>query len=201
MLILGVFAIFLMPFIFAINDEGSTQVDLGFRMIGVLDLLLSFTLAGISGVIFHLLFGKHYHKLPKHEKTQWKKEESHAQIYIMRLFIIFLLFTWAVVLLNLLFALSVPEAFFIAAIMTAIYIVSHRHDLIADSLWSAFLTAFIVFTASTLTSTITGIDISIAPIASNRMILDVPMDLLLWALGAGLVLGPLYEYVRTLELK
>lgn len=201
MLILGVFAIFLMPLIFALNDTGSSEVDLGFRLIGVVDLLFSFSLAGISGVIFHVIFGKHYHKLPKNKRIQWKKEDSHAQIWIMHLFILFLVFVWAVVLLNLLFTLSIPEAFLISAIMTTIYILSHRHDLIADAIWSAFLTAFIAFVAATLTSSITGIDLSIAPIVSDKMIVDVPLDLLLWAMGAGLVLGPLYEYVRTLELK
>jgi len=36
---------------------------------------------------------------------------------------------------------------------------------------------------------------------SSTTILDVPVDLLVWSAALGLALGPLYEFIRRLEVK
>ena len=198
LLILGVLSIFLIPLIFTINQIDATEVTAGFANVTLTDLVFSFTLAGIAGTLYHALFGKHYHKLPKSERGP---HDTTAQLWIMRFFISFLVFIWAVLLLHLLFEIQLPAAFLIAAIMLAIYIVSHRHDLLADALWSSFLTAFVVYLSTVLASIFTETSFEIAPIVSDAYFLGAPVDLLLWSMAAGLGLGPLYEYVRTLELK
>lgn len=198
MIILGVLAVFLMPLIFTINQIDATEVTAGFANVGLVDLVFSFVLAGIAGTLYHALFGKHYHKLPKSERHESKEV---AQLWIMRFFIAFLTFIWAVVLLHIIFEVALPGAFFIAAVMLAIYTTSHRHDLLEDALWSSFLTAFVVYLSTILAGIFTETNFEIAPIVSGVTILGAPADLLLWSMAAGLGLGPLYEYIRTLELE
>lgn len=198
MIILGILAVFLMPLVFTINQIDAAEVTAGFANVGIIDLLFSFVLAGIAGTLYHALFGKHYHKLPKSERNG---KEPAAQLWIMRFFIAFLTFIWAVVLLHLIFEVALPGAFFIASVMLAIYITSHRHDLLEDALWSSFLTAFVVYLSTTLASVFTDTSFEIAPIVSELTVLGAPADLLLWSMAAGLGLGPLYEYIRTLELE
>lgn len=201
LVILGVLSIFLMPLVFTINQVNATETQMGFANITFIDLLFAFTLSGIAGTLYHALFGKHYHKLPKPEKTKHHKDASISQLWIMRFFVAFLSFIWAVLLLHLIFELAIPTAFFLASVILAIYIVSHRHDLFADAIWSSFLTAFVVYLSTVLASTFTQTDFTIAPIVSGNLFLGAPLDLVLWAAAAGLALGPLYEFIRTLELK
>ena len=197
MLILGIAAVFLMPLVFTVSQLPTEVVADGFQLVTIIDLLFTFSLAGIAGVSYHAIFGKHYHKLPRAERT---KTPFGSQHWLLRLFFFFTIFVWAVLLIHLFFSLTIPVAFLIASVMMAIYTISHRHDLLLDALWSSFLTAFIVFFSTTLASFFTATDISITPVTSNQYILDVPVDLIFWSLAAGLALGPLYEYIRTVEL-
>lgn len=200
MLILGIFSLFLMPFLFTLNNIDANEMTVGFRTLSFVDLLFAFSLSGIAGTIFHALFGKHYHLLPKSERPSLKDRQSYAQTWVLRFFLLFISFSWGTILLHVLFELSLPYAFLIASVIVSTYMISHRHDLLADAIWSSILTALIVFIASFIASTFTGIEIAIAPIVSSVTVLGVPADLLIWSFAAGLVLGPLYEYIRTLEV-
>ncbi|MDP2631357.1 MAG: hypothetical protein Q8P30_01140 [Candidatus Uhrbacteria bacterium] len=198
--VLGLFAIFLMPLAFTFGDPNALNVASKFSQIGIVDIIFSFVLAGLAGTSFHAAFGKHYHKLPKPTRASLQTKAS-SQIWLMRLFIAFLLFIWGIVLLTLIFELAIPQAVFISAFVIAVYIVSHRRDLLADAIWSAFITTFIVFIASLLGTIFTGTDFSIGPISGTATFLDVPVDLLVWSAALGLALGPLYEFIRRLEVK
>ncbi|MFH1631591.1 MAG: hypothetical protein ABIA47_01015 [bacterium] len=198
MLVLGIFAIFLMPLAFTLGDPASLDAQSKFAQIQIADVLFAFTLAGIAGASFHALFGKHYHKLPKSKRPT---EALPAQVWLMRLLIAFLIFVWGVVLLTIIFELSTTQAALISAIVIAVYVVSHRHDLLSDAIWSAFLTTIIVFLASLLATLFTGVDFTIGPISSTATFLDVPVDLLVWSAALGLALGPLYEFIRRFEVK
>lgn len=199
LIVLGVLALFLLPLTFTIHaDETATQAL--FNALTFLDLIFVFTVAGIAGTIFHAMLGKHYHSIPV-VKGKRSKDQHLAQWWLLRLFFAVLFFLWGVMLLVFGFDLSLAKAVLVAAIMIAIYMVSHRHDLLLDSIVSGFLTMFIVFLAATLGSWFSADPIDIGLITSSGAIAGVPTDLLLWSLGLGIVLGPLYEYVRRVELK
>jgi len=201
MLLLGILAVFLIPLVFTINQIDVSEVRIRFTAITFADLLFAFSLSGIAGTAFHAIFGKHYHKLPSSGKKKVSKDDSIAQIWFMQFFIAFLLLIWGVVLMNLFFNIPVLTGFFLSAVIISVYMISNRHDLLSDAIWSAFLTGFIAFLSSTLASIFTNTDFTISPITSSATFLGVPADLLLWSIAAGLVLGPLYEFIRTLELK
>jgi len=199
MLIISVFSIFLLPIWIATQAVGQGAVQELFSSLSFLDLLFLFSVSGIAATVFHVFFGKHYDNLPKlHRK---KDRDVIAQIWILGIFFGLLLFVWTTILLGVIFNLTTPIALLIAAIIVAVYITSHRHDLLGDSIWSAIFTAFIVFVASSLGSAFTHTSPVIPFIQSNEYIQGVSVDLMYWALALGLVLGPLYEFIRRKLLK
>lgn len=197
MVLLGLFGLFLLPLSFSVLDGSSTTYGLG--LLTVSDLAFTFSVSGIAGVIFHAVLGKDYHLLPT--KKQKVHADSVAQWWIVRLLLAFLFFVWITLLLTLAFDLTLAASVLISAVMLTIYIVSHRHDLLLDALASAALVGFLVYLAGELAAFFTGFPISLSFIDAPGSIGAVPTDLLLWSLGVGLVLGPLYEYIRRFELK
>lgn len=198
MLTLGAFAIFLLPLALAFSTSDVEVIQDQFAKIGVVDVIFSFLIAGIAGVSFHALLGKHYHHLPKRRS---RRQAADAQLWLMRLFLIILSFTWAVILLVVFFELSLPRAVLLAAAMLAIYITSHRRDLLADALWSAALTGLIVFLCALVSGFFSGAEFALTPVYSSATIGTVPVDLIIWSIALGLALGPLYEFVRRLEVR
>lgn len=201
MLALGLFMIFLLPLAFTVGTVNPAILNYRFAQLSLTDVFFSFFIAGIAAAVFHATFGKHYHKLPKPKLRLRKKEEHLAQFWMMRLFLAILIFTWGIVLLAILFQLDVTESVLLVASGFLIYLISHRRDLLADALWSALLTAMITFVAASLASVFSTTSFEITPVYSAAFVGGVPVDLLVWSSALGLALGPLYEYIRRLELR
>ncbi|MBU1126125.1 MAG: hypothetical protein ABH826_03315 [Patescibacteria group bacterium] len=197
MLILGVFSLFILPTTILVLSRAE-DVTNSLANFTLFDLLFAFTVAGIAGAVYHNFFGKHYHLL---SAPKSRKQSADVQLYLLRMFIIILLFVWAVVFLTYFFAISTALAMLITASCLGIYIVVHRKDLLRDTIWSGVLTTIVVFIAGTLVSTISGATLDVSLVESSKMIGSVPLDLLLWSLALGLAAGPLYEYTRHIELK
>lgn len=197
MLVLGILGLFLLPLSFTVLQ--GTDVSYGFSQLTVADLLFTYVIASLAGVLFHAVLGKHYHLLPT--KKHREPTESLAQWWLIRLLFALLFFVWMTLLLALAFEVSLAGSVFLAAVMLSIYLVSHRHDLLYDAIVSALLTGFIVFLAGELAAVFTGLPIAISVVESSGSIGSVPNDLIIWSLGVGLILGPLYEYIRRLQLR
>ena len=195
MLALSMLGIFLLPTSFGIL--ASENVAYGFSHLRFIDLLFTFTIAGIAGVIYHIVLGKHYHFLPSKKE---KKHEELAARWIINLLFAFVFFLWVTLLLNLIFSISLAAAVFLSAVMLVIYLVSHRHDLLYDALASAVLTGLIVFLVAELAAFFTSQPFSGDIISTSTTVGSVPLDLILWSVGIGLLLGPIYEYIRRIEL-
>lgn len=178
----------------------TTQISTGFDMvedfssIRILDLLFLFSVSGISATIYHVFFGKHYENMPKIKSA--KNDDAVAQWWATRLFLSFLFFIWVTILLTAFFNIPIAYSILISAIMLVIYMISHRQDLLTDSIFSAILTAFIVLLASNLGSLFTHTTPVIPFIDSGNLVYGVSADLLCWSLALGLILGPLYEFTR-----
>ncbi len=199
MLLISIFSIFLLPIWIATQAVGQGAVQELFSSLSFLDLIFLFSVSGIAATIFHVFFGKHYENMPKPKRK--KDRDIIAHIWILAIFFGLLLFVWTTILLAVVFGLSTPVALLIAAIILTVYITSHRHDLLGDAIWSAIFTAFIVFVASTLGSAFTQTTPAIPFIQTGELIQGVSVDLIYWALALGLVLGPLYEFIRRKLLK
>ncbi len=197
MLALGVLGLFLLPLSFTVLQ--GTDASYGFSQLTFADLLFTYVIASLAGVLFHAVLGKHYHLLPS--KKRRESIESLAQWWLIRLLLALLFFVWMTLLLTLAFSVSLAGSVLLAAVMLTIYVVSHRHDLLYDAIASALLTGFIVFLAGELAAVFTGLPIAISVVESSGSIGSVPSDLIIWSLGVGLILGPLYEYIRRLQLR
>lgn len=196
MITLGLFAVILMPVMVFIGID-TKEIANQFAQISVFDLLFVFIVAGIAGTIFHAIFGKHYHRLPTKLN---KNTTAPTQLWLLRLFIIFLLFVWMIIISTILLKIPSSYSVLLASIVIAMYVVSHRHDLLADAIWSGFLTSFAVLLSGIMASIVSGADLDFTFVSSSLMIGPVPLDILLWSLAIGFAAGPLYEYVRTFEL-
>ncbi len=201
MLVLGVFSLFLLPMTFTLGESDPSVIEAAFGTIGLLELAFAFALAGIAGTIFHAITGKHYHRMPRIKRKRLTKKDSLAQHWLLRLFITLLLFVWIVLLFNLLFQVDLATSALIGAIMLAVYMISHRHDLLLDAVWSALLTGLIVAFAATFASVFSAGELELPFVKTGGTIASVPIDLLVWSIAVGLVLGPMYEFVRRLEVK
>jgi hypothetical protein len=96
---------------------------------------------------------------------------------------------------------TAPYATIVCAVLFVLYFITHRHDLLIDSIWSGFLTTFVVVLAGTIAASVTEVEYVISPIRSHDLVLGVPFDLLLWAIACGLALGPIYEFIRNIKIK
>ncbi|PIX62287.1 hypothetical protein CO057_00635 [Candidatus Uhrbacteria bacterium CG_4_9_14_0_2_um_filter_41_50] len=199
MIILGVLSLFLLPLAFTIQTSDEREIQHLFSSLSIMDLIFSFGISGIAGVIFHVFFGKHYHLMPIIKSA--KKENELATWWVLRLFFSILFFVWITLFLALGFDLSSASAMLISAIMISIYIISHRNNLLIDSILSGVLTAMIVFLIVSLAGIFSQAPIDISFINVETYFAGVPVELLLWSLALGIVLGPLYEYTRRIELK
>lgn len=191
MLTLGILGIFFIPLFFATQAQSAEQMQMLFSRLSIFDILLCVSLSGIAGVIYHTFFGKHYHLLPQlHHKR--KELDSLAQWWFVRLFFMFLSFIWLTIFFVFAFSWSTITALFLSAVIISIYLISHRHDLLVDCLASGILTGLLVFTVSTLS----GLFIN----QSADLTFSSPNGLIFFAVSLGLILGPLYEYIRRIKL-
>ena len=199
LIILGGFSLLLMPLAFALESHSPFSLQINFARLSPVDLGFSFFLSGIAGTIFHTAFGTHYHHLPILRSAPAAKQVLHAQTLIAKLFLGFLFLIWGVALLILGFHLAIPTALFLSSFVLTLFVISHRHDLLQDAFWSAFLTTAVVFIATTVSSWVIGEPFFLGPVHTSELLLGVPQDLLLWSLTCGVALGPVYEFARSLK--
>lgn len=197
--ILSVCAFFLAPIIVTLKGGDASLIAERFSGLRMIDLLFVFATAGLAGTLYHALFGKHYHRLPKlrHKKAV---DGTHAQIWFIRLFVGTLLFLWGVVLCVFAFDLTPAPAALATAIVMAVYIIVHRHDLATDALLSALLMGLITYITAAIALLGSPYDFTSTLIGSTGLIGNIPSDILTWSVAFGLALGPLYEYVRRLAV-
>ncbi|MFA6522087.1 MAG: hypothetical protein WCT24_00645 [Patescibacteria group bacterium] len=200
MLVLGGMVAFLFPLMLVLGTHGE-KIAFTFSRVTIADFLFAFFLAGLAGTLFHVIFGKHYHRLPYRLRRKPREEESHAQFWFLRLFGLLFAFLWAIAFLVVTLPLPLPYAALLVAAILAMLMVANRHDLLLDCIWSMVLTTIVVFIAASMASYFAEIDFTIAPLLSNTTLWNIPVDLLIWSATFGLALGPLYEYIRRFDLR
>ena len=99
------------------------------------------------------------------------------------------------------FDLAPAPAALATAIVMAVYIVIHRHDLLVDALLSALLMGVVTYITAAIALLGSPVDFTSSVIESRGYIGSVPVDILTWSVAFGLALGPLYEYIRRLAVK
>ena len=201
-LILGVLSAFLLPLIFIIRLFDPTTLSLDFSELSSIDIGFAFFLSGIAGTIFHATFGRHYHHLPFQTKHPSNVSNTKiTQTWLVRFLLLSLLFWWTMVFLTVGLEVPTPYAITINTLIFMIYFFSYQHDLLVDSLWSGFLTTFIVLLAGIIATATIGSELSLSMVQSRDSAFGVPFDMLLWAIACGVALGPIYEFIRKIKIK
>lgn len=191
LLIVGLLSLLLLPIGFT-YFAGSTG-DLG--SLRLVDGLFGIFAAGLSATLFHVVFGKHYDVLPI-RRPESALDTLTTQSWLLRLFSYVLGYTWIVIVLQFVFKDQPGIAFLAGTGIVALYVIAHRADLFIDALVSSLLMTTLVFLAVLIASQFEGATTAI----SGPSIIGVPVSVLLWAFGIGLVLGPAYEYIRRLTI-
>jgi hypothetical protein len=162
-------------------------------VIGIEDLIFGFGAFAIWGIIYELAFGKHFAR--RHTRTH------HWILLIMPvLYVLFYLFgqIFPQYYINSLYSTC------LALVITAIFILIFRKDLIFDALSSGvigafgFLIAYLIylyffpeiFNRWWLLGNLSGVSI-----------LKIPIEELLWAFSLGLMMGPMYEFYAGLKFQ
>lgn len=200
MLIVSICAFFLAPVIMTVKGGDPNLVAQRFAGLQFMDLLFSFGVAGLAASVFHGIFGKHYHRLPKPMRRK-AEDGTLMQIWLIRVFVATLLFLWGIVFCVFAFDLSPAPAALVTSVIMAVYMVVHRHDLVIDCLASAALMGLVAYIAAAVALFLTPEDFSSVFIVEHGRIGHVPTDLVTWSVAFGLALGPLYEYIRRLAVK
>lgn len=200
MLILSIAAFFLSPVMLTLESGDPNVIAARWSGVHFADLLFAFAVAGLAGSLFHALFGKHYHRLPKLRRAT-PREGMLAQIWLIRLLIGTLVFLWGIVFCVFAFGLSPAAGALATAVIMAVYMVVHRHDLLTDALLSAGLTALVTYMSGATALFLHSDDVTSALVTTSDRIGHVPADLVTLALAFGLALGPLYEYIRRIAVR
>lgn len=193
---ISILSIFLLPLTLSVQTD-QQSLFASFEALNLFDIAFLFALSGIAATVFHYVLGKEYHHFPK--VTDQKKTDVSVT-WFLRIFITMLAFSWSAVLITTFFAIPLAHALLISASLTALYFTAHRHDLLVDSLVSAGLTSCIAFFASFIASQFTAIGSHMPQALQSDTIFSVPGHILVWSIALGLVLGPLYEYIRRYTL-
>ena len=168
---------------------------------GIEDLLFGFSLFGIASIIYHVLLGKHVHKF-KGDRLRLKNPITHWVAHL-----VLILGAWICLSLSaVIFFETLPlQALLFGGVMIGMYVIANRNDLLIDALLSGLMTALLVFIVEQL------FFLRLFPESAatywqwsslSKFILGgIPFEEILWAGVVGFTIGPLYEWLRRLQLK
>jgi len=165
---------------------------IGNPKLSIEDFIFSFAVGGIAAVIYELFMkGK-----VKHERlcNCYNGELFHG--LILGIGIIAVFFSYTLLKINFMYAV------FIGIIVDIIIISINRPDLIKKVLYSGIIFGFLYFLFFSLFSLITPSFIKHWNLSnlSGIVFLGVPLEEILWAIGIGSLLGPIYEYLLSIKL-
>ena len=146
-------------------------------------VMLLFFIAGISSIIYHIIFGQYYLKTPRHFTHHKATEEMWAWKWIGLIFIAM----WSTLLFARIWpALPSAVPFLLTAGLFTLYYAIAKQELFFDAIMSAGL----------MIALFVMVDLVLGG-ASGSII---GTELYLHAAGLGLFFGPLYEFTRNLRL-
>ena len=163
-----------------------------FNIAGVEDILFSFLIGGITAVIYEEIFG-----------IQYAKRHVKNHLYFMfgcSLFGALFMFVGNVVLGFNSMYLSIA-----ILLLTGIFILIFRHDLLRDAFFSGVLIGGLMFVFYLLFFNVMfdGIIAKwwLLDNISGILLFGIPLEELMWGFAWGFVAGPTYEFINGLKFK
>ena len=186
-------------FIASISSEQiSNQASIS---VGIEDLIFSFSIFGIAAIVYHVLLGKHTHKLKnKHTHHHLKKV-----YWVLNLILMISIWAFIALLLMNVFQMVLIQSMIVGGLLVTTFIIAERHDLLLDSLLSGIFIAILVFVIEQLFFLRMFPDAiaHVAPwnVVTTFLIGGIPLEELIWSAVIGFTIGPMYEWLRRLEFR
>ncbi len=153
------------------------------------DFFWGFAFAGIAATAYEFFFHKHL----RAENKLSLVTTGLRMIKLLFIIIIGLLFIFTNILgLNSIYSIS------IGIVATIIYMLWQRRDLIYPALWSGFFSLLFIFIFYIIWLHIyPGVFVKFwqMNVISGILVLGIPVEELIWFFLAGMLLGPMYEFI------
>jgi len=165
---------------------------IGNPKLSIEDFIFTFAVGGIIAVIYELFMkGK-----IKHQRLCNCYNGGLFHGLILGIGIIAVFLSYSLLKINFMYAV------YIGIIVDIIIIFITRPDLIRKVLYSGIIFGFLYFLFFSLFSLITPSFIKHWNLSnlSGIVFLGVPIEEILWAIGAGSLIGPIYEYLLSIRL-
>ncbi len=184
-----------------VANDYRAALSSGSIWIGIEDLIFTFSLFGISAVIYHAILGKHAHKL----KGQRIKIGHPVMHWLVHLVLVLGIWAFIALLFIDVFEMASIRALILGGLIVGIYIIADRQDLLFNALVTGLVMAMLVFISEQI------FFVRLYPDAvagfwqfsaiRTFMVSGIPLEEILWAAVVGFTIGPMYEYLRKYELR
>jgi len=200
-LIMSFVGLAIAPALLLISSIQSDVFNQATISVGIEDLVFSFSLFGIAAIIYHVLLGKHVHKL-KGSRLHIPHPILHWFLHLLLVLSLWVFFT---LLFLALFQLSLIQSVTIGGLMIGIYIIADRHDLLTDAVLSSLFLTVLILAVEQLFF-VRWFPDAIAHIAPWNtipfyLISRIPSEEFIWTAVVGFTIGPMYEWLRKFGLK
>jgi len=184
----------------AASDYRNILFDQPF-FIGIEDFIFAFSVFGVASVVYHVLIGQHSHKI-KGDRIRTKNTALH---FLSHIVLVLALWAFISLLMVYVFNLASVPALIVGGVMIGIYIIADRHDLLFNALVSGVVMAVLVFVLEQIFFVRLFPEAALgfwkAEALSNFLLGGIPIEELMWAAVVGFTIGPLYEWLRKIEIK
>jgi hypothetical protein len=186
--------------IIAASDYRNILFDQPF-FIGIEDFIFAFSVFGVAAVVYHVLIGQHGHKI-RGERLKSKNTTLH---FVSHLVLVLGLWAFIGLLMIYVFNLASVSALIVGGLMVGIYIIADRHDLLFNALVSGVVMAALVFVLEQIFFIRLFPEAALgfwkAESISHFLLGGIPLEELMWAAVVGFTIGPMYEWLRKIEIK
>jgi len=183
----------------AASDFRNILLDSPF-FVGIEDFIFAFSTFGVASVVYHVLIGKHGHKI----KGERIRANSSALHWVGHLVLVLALWAFVSLLMISVFDLASIQALAVGGLMIGIYIIADRHDLLFNALVSGIVMVILIFVLEQI------FFIRLYPEAAEVfwkldtipyfLLGGIPLEELMWAAVVGFTIGPMYEWLRNIKI-
>ena len=164
------------------------------------DFIFAFAFAGISAVIYEIIFKRKQAALEIY-KVMAKQKKNWLALLIFFGGIVFMIFSFFYFLLGVNTVISLIVAF----LMAGLYIIMQRRDLLVNAIFSGLLMSLLFFLFYMTFFLRLYPDIvnrwwNLTELSGN-LIFGLPVEEVAWAFAFGFMFGPLYEFILNFKLK
>lgn len=160
---------------------------------GLEDFIFAFAFAGISAVIYEIIFKKKQTVIQKYQAMAKQKKNWLAWLIFFS-GIVFMIFSF----FHFILAANTVISLIVAFLMAGLYIVMQRRDLLVNAIFSGLLMSLLFFLFYMTFFLRLYPDIidrwwNLSELSGN-LIFGLPIEEVAWAFAFGFMFGPLYEF-------